>query len=50
MAGPLSARKRHRSPLFDHLVGAGEHGLRNSNTERFGCLEVDDQLDTTGDE
>src|SRR5215471_12458563 len=25
---------------FDHLVGAGEHGSRNVEAERFGSLEV----------
>jgi hypothetical protein len=47
--GPRSATLRlmHRSKnrsLLDHFVGAAEHSLRNSNTERLGGREVDDQL------
>src|SRR6185369_12213492 len=30
--------------LFDHLVSAGEQGLRHCKTERFGSLHVDDQF------
>src|SRR6266436_7048512 len=40
-----SARKRHPRSLFDHLVGAGEEGFRNRETDRFRGFEVDDQLE-----
>jgi hypothetical protein len=46
---PLSAKKRTYSAakksLFDHLVGAVEQRLRNSDPERFGGLEIDRQLE-----
>ena len=31
--------------LFDHLVGAGEQRERESDAERLGSLEINDQLD-----
>jgi hypothetical protein len=37
-------RAQQTATLFDHLVGAGKHRLRNGNTERFGGFEIDDQL------
>jgi hypothetical protein len=32
-------------PLFDHLVGAQQQGCGHVEAERFGGLEIDDQLD-----
>ena len=37
-------QSQQRRPLFDHLVGAGEHGWRDFEAERFGSFEVDYQL------
>src|SRR5215216_617764 len=37
-------RCRSLAPLFDHLVGAGEHGCRHIEAERFRGLEIDDQF------
>ena len=36
---------RPRSASFDDLVGAGEEQRRNRQAERFGGLEIDDQLE-----
>ena len=37
--------QRGKKSSFDHLVGATEHGKWDSDTQRLGGLEVDDQLD-----
>jgi hypothetical protein len=34
--------------LFDHLVGAAEQRERDSDAERLGGLEVDDEFDRRG--
>ena len=41
---PLSANKRHRGTLFDHLVGTRKERLRYVEAERLGGLEIDHQL------
>jgi hypothetical protein len=35
---------RHHG-LFDHLVGAGEHGRRNDEAKRLSGTEIDDRLE-----
>ena len=40
---PIADQLR-RSTLFDHLVGAGEHGRRYRQAERLCSLEIEDQL------
>jgi hypothetical protein len=46
----LSAGKFQFEPpplvsLFDHLVGAGDERRRHVETDRLGCLQVDDELE-----
>jgi hypothetical protein len=44
-ACPLSAKKRHRPPSLDDLVGAGKHRRRNVEAERLGRFHVDHELE-----
>jgi hypothetical protein len=40
--------RRSKTVLFDDLVGAGEQRRRHGEAERFGSLQVDDQLKFRG--
>ena len=40
----LWANSGHRADSFDHLIGASEQRGRDCEAERFGSLEVDNQL------
>jgi hypothetical protein len=31
--------------LFDHLVGAQQEAVRHVDSDRFGCFEIDHQLE-----
>jgi hypothetical protein len=43
--GPLSAiYVPANRPLLEHLVGAGEHGVRHRKAKCFGGLEIDHEL------
>src|SRR5262245_11060102 len=47
---PLCAKRRHfalkqRTSLFDYLVGDSEYARRDRQSERLGCLEIDDQFE-----
>ena len=39
------SKQRAWVALFDHFVGDGEDTRRNGKAERFGSLEIDDQLE-----
>ena len=39
--GSNSGPMRRSKPSFDHLVGGGEEGWRDSDVESFGGLQVD---------
>src|SRR5262245_24628400 len=55
-AAPATRRRKFRRgsfisilpslvPLFDYLIGDGQHAWRNGQTKRPGGLEVDDELE-----
>ena len=44
VAGAL-AERRPRRKLLDHLVGAGEQGIRHGEPERLRGLQIDQQLE-----
>lgn len=40
---------RNKTPLFDHTIGAGQHGRRNGQIECCGGLEIEDQFEFSGE-
>src|SRR4029077_5795503 len=42
--GAVHSINNGHSPLFDHLIGAGEQ-RGNGEAERLGCLEVDGEVE-----
>src|SRR6476620_7068526 len=45
---PLSADRRHRTLLLDHLVGAGQQCPRHGNSDFFSRLRVDNKFKLGG--
>ncbi len=45
LEGARNVEARVHILSFDHLVGAGEQRERESDAERLGSLEINDQLD-----
>jgi hypothetical protein len=44
-SSPFSGRNRSKTVfLFDHLIGAAKQRQRESEAERLGGLQVDDEL------
>jgi hypothetical protein len=41
-------QSQQHSPLFDHLVGAGEQRRRQVDVERPGGFEIDDEFQPSG--
>jgi hypothetical protein len=53
LGGPFSAnsgceQSQQHSPLFDHLVGAGEQRWRQVDVERPRSFEIDDEFQPSG--
>jgi len=51
--GPSRAERRGSAlqqnvVLFDHLVGAGQHGAGNGEAEGLSSLEIDEKLEMSG--
>jgi hypothetical protein len=38
-------QSQQRSPLFDHLVGKGQHSGWQGEAERLGSLEINNELE-----
>jgi hypothetical protein len=45
---PPTSQIQKSARLFNYLVGEGEQFVRNSQAERLGGLEVDDELESGG--
>src|ERR1041385_4025189 len=44
----FSQNQKMRAASFDHLVGEGQHGRGNLQSERLGGLDVDGELEGRG--